>query len=229
VEEQDCYIDSLKAGAESIREHGRAIAWASGMLDHYESDGDWVRGLILAGIANRYLSFGFSILPRVQEITDSRASEKYPIEIIEYSEPWTSSEAGTVEWHYDDGEVAFFPGDIRPAQRLGGCPNLLVRECLWSDPASLEILNEDDIQVLDLMLHRVLAERNRSGQAVWSFQLPDLGAWDYTSGCVDKERVWEGECGASYLQEWLFSVHQTFVLNGGVRWALPSELAWPVF
>ena len=36
--------------------------------------------------------------------------------------------------------------------------------------------------------------------------MPDLGAWDYTSGCEDKERVWKGECGASYLQEWLFSV-----------------------
>ena len=143
------------------------------------------------------------------------------------AKPWKVSSAEVVEYSFEEGEVALFPGDARAGFNLGSCPNLLVRECLMLNRGGGEAFKSEDIEVLNLLLRRRLAERDLDGGAAWSFHLPDIGVWNYVEGCSRNDRVWEGECDAQILQDWLFDVHQIFALNGAVKWAHPSELPWP--
>ena len=223
----DCYANFLLENATVVASYGAGVHWVSGMASHYESGADWVDGLIRAGFSNRFLFFGLSVLSQVAHESDSRSKEVFPMEGTDKAKPWKVSSAEVVEYSFEEGEVALFPGDARAGFNLGSCPNLLVRECLMLNRGGGEAFKSEDIEVLNLLLRRRLAERDLDGGAAWSFHLPDIGVWNYVEGCSRNDRVWEGECDAQILQDWLFDVHQLFALNGAVKWAHPSELPWP--
>ena len=89
-------------------------------------------------------------------------------------------------------------------------------------------LDEVDIAVLDLLLHRAITESVTSTVRTWSFHLPDIGTYDYTQGCTQDDRVWSGEdCAGARLQEWLIDVDRRLVQGGLVRWPTPGALAQP--
>gem|GEM_PF-2132287 len=223
----DCYADFLVSNAGVIAGYGVGIGWASGMASHYESGADWVQGLIDSGVSDRFLSFGLSVLASVPHDADPRSKEVFPIEATDQSRPWTVSSAAHTEFHFPDGEVALYPGDHRASFNLGSCQSLLVRECGKLGQGGGQKIDSEDIEVLDLLLHRALAERDMESGGAWSFHLPDIGVWDYTEECEENNRYWTGGCGAGLLQDWLFDLHARFVLNGALKWSRPSELPWP--
>lgn len=227
AQDLSCYTNFLTENTSVVSSYGKPVSWASGLARHYEDGADWVQGLIGTGQIDRFLSFGFSVLSDVPHSTDLRSKEAYPLEVHDRSRPWTVSSSKHSGFHDDEGELALFPGDSRAAFNLGSCANLLVWECGVLSEGGGEVLDEEDLEVLNLLVHRTLAERDRDDASTWSFHLPDIGVWDYSDGCVSEERVWTGECGASLLQEWLFDLHTRFALNGVLQWSRPSELAWP--
>jgi hypothetical protein len=222
-----CYTNFLTANTLVVASYGKPVSWASGLARHYEDGADWVQGLIGSGLIDRFLSFGFSVLADVPHSTDVRSKEAYPLEVHDRSRPWTVSSSKYSEFHDEEGQLALFPGDSRAAFNLGSCANLLVRECGILSEGGGEVLDEEDIEVLDLLVHRAMAERDREEVSTWSFHLPDIGVWDYSEGCVSENRVWTGDCGAARLQDWFFDLHTQFALNGVLQWSRPSELAWP--
>lgn len=223
----DCYANFLVENAQVIASYGAGVNWVSGMASHYELGVNWVEGLIRSELSDRFLFFGLSVLAEVPHETDSRSKEVFPMEGTDKAEPWKVSSAEVVEYSFEDGLIALYPGDARAAFNLGGCPNLLVRECLLLNEGGGGEFYQEDIEVLSLLLRRRLAEREVDGGAAWTFHLPDVGVWDYTEDCVREAGVWTGDCDARLLQEWFFDVHQKFVLNGAVKWSRPSELPWP--
>jgi hypothetical protein len=223
----DCYANFLVENAQVIESYGAGVNWVSGMASHYELGADWVAGLIRSGLSDRFLFFGLSVLAEVAHETDSRSKEVFPMEGTDKAKPWKVSSAEVVEYSFDEGLIALYPGDARAAFNLAGCPNLLVRECLLLNEGGGGEFYSTDIEVLSLLMRRRLAERDLEGGSAWSFHLPDIGVWQYTEGCVREDRTWTGDCDASLLQDWFFQVHQTFVLNGAAKWSRPSELPWP--
>ena len=91
------------------------------------------------------------------------------------------------------------------------------------------MLEDDDIEVAGLLLHRAAANRPDSGGSTWYVHLPAIEEFDYTDACVrSDERLWSGEeCQAARLQGWLIDVQARFETAGIVRWGSPSTVAWP--
>jgi len=227
AEDLDCYANFLAESAGVVASYGASVSWASGLARHYDEGADWVKGLVQSGGIDRYLSFGFSVLADVPHSTDPRSKEAFPLEVRERSRPWTIASADRSEFHEKGGALALFPGDSRAAFNLGSCANLLVWECGVLNQGGNQVIDEEDIEVLDLLVHRAMAERDREEPSTWSFHLPDIGVWEYAEGCTNEGRVWSGDCGAARLQSWLFDLHAQFALNGMIQWSRPSELAWP--
>ena len=177
---------------------------------------------------DRFLFFGMSVLPEVPHHGDPRAKEAFPLDAETRPAAWRASSAFDT-WPGDpDGELALYPGDSVAAFTQGGCPSVFIQECRLVSGGGGQRLEAEDIEVLQLQLHRSMAAR-RDGQVnAWSFHLPDLGAFDFTVGCTEQDRIWSGEdCQAQVLQEWMFDLHQRYILNGVARWTTPSMLGTP--
>jgi hypothetical protein len=225
--DMDCYANFLAESAAVVSSYGAGLSWASGLARHFDEGGDWVQGLIQSGSIDRYLSFGFSVLSDVSHSTDPRSKEAFPLEVRERTRPWTVSSSERSHVHDENGALALYPGDSRAAFNLGSCANLLVWECGLLFQGGSQTVDAEDIEVLDLLVHRSMAERDREDPSSWSFHLPDIGVWEYAEGCTREDRVWTGDCGAARLQSWMFDLHTQFTLNGVLQWSRPSELAWP--
>jgi hypothetical protein len=228
AEDSTCYANFLSANAAIVNSYGGGLAWASGMASHTEDGADWVQGLVDSGVADRFLFFGLSVLAQVKHETDPRSKEAFPLEAGDRTRPWTISSAAKSGVHAPGGELALYPGNNRAAFNLGSCPNLLVRECGSLSQGGGEVVDLEDIEVLDLLVHRALAERDRDLPSAWSFHLPDIGLYDYTEGCEVDEHRWVGEdCEAGRLQTWLLDVHQRFATTGRISWAAPGAVPLP--
>ena len=214
-EPQDCFdtacvADFLLEEATAIQELAEPT-WVSGLAPIDDLGLSWSEAVASTELPDRYVFFGMSVLPGIGHHTDPRSKDPWPQRVAEIAAPW------------DQDGVTLFAGDNIPAFSQGGCANLFLRECQLLGRGGGQLLEDDDMLVLDLLLHRAMA----SGQGTWSFHLPDLGAWDYTEGCTVDGRAWSGDCPGARLQAWTFDVHARFVLDGHAEWALPSEFETP--
>ncbi len=203
-----------------------APTWVAGAAG-WESGGDWVQALIATGF-DRHAFVGMSALPDVA-MTDPRAKDALPWAGEAAATPWrVSAEANTQR---DDvaGKLLLIPGTTLAIFNLSGCPGALQAECRFLSLGGGETLEDDDIAVADLLLHRAAANRADSGGSTWYVHLPAIEEFAYTEGCVrSDERLWSGEaCQAARLQSWLIDVHARLETAGIVRWGQPSAVAWP--
>jgi hypothetical protein len=177
-------------------------------------------------VPQRYLFFGLSILPEVGA-EDPRAKDAWPVDVDELSGAWRASTATDPRPGGRESGLPMYPGNNIPAFNLGHCAGLFLMECHRLRAGGGAFLKPEDMAVLDLSLRRALAGRG-DGPSTWYFHLPDLGVYDYSSGCEHEDGRWTGEgCQASLLQAWLEDVDARFVANGLARWALPSGFGEP--
>jgi len=210
-----CTVDFLAEMGAELAWYGSVPTWTSALAPLSDLGLDWRAAIVESGAPLRYLFFGLSILDEVPHHDDPRAKDAYPLDTSELAAAWS------------EGGVSFYPMNNLPAFNLGGCANQLLLECHQTGQGFGHSLSAEDVAVLDLLLVRSLAVRG-DGPATWSFHLPDLGAYDYTTDCTVADGVWSGEaCQVTLLQDWLTDVHQRYVQNGLARWALPSELPRP--
>ena len=203
-------------------------SWLSGMSTHHELDLDWVRSIEEAGLPSRYLFFGMSILPDIPHHSDLRAKNPWPRDLGDMSRAWSTDTAAAIAERDGRGWLTVYPGDDIPAFNLAGCENLLILECHPLLRGGGVVLDSEDVAILDLLLHRALADTTATTARSWSFHLPDIGTYNYTDGCKDKSRIWSGEsCAAARLQEWLIDVDRRLVNAGVAAWTTPGELNKP--
>lgn len=223
--DDDCLVDWLKADAGYVSALGAAPTWASGLAAKDDMD-DFVSLLQQSGGPDRYLFFGISALPQLNHEADPRSKNAWPIASGERSSAWRIDHAEELTEGAAGGWLSIYPGDNIPLFNLGGCPNLLLRECHQLGLGGSSSIDTTDTTALTLMLHRAMADRE--GVSTFSFHLPDLGVYDYTAGCTENARVWSGEaCQAAVLQEWVLDVWQRHVLGGTLRMSAPAGIAQP--
>ena len=224
-DETDCLTDWLAADADYVRALGTTPTWSSGLAAK-DDLGDFVALLQQSAGPDRYLFFGISALPEFSHEADPRSKNAWPIETGRRSPAWRIDHADELMDGAAGGWLSVYPGDNIPLFNLGGCPNLQLRECHQLGLGGSSSIDTDDTLVLDLLLHRALADR--SGPSTFSFHLPDLGVYDYIAGCEVSERIWSGaDCQAAVLQQWALSVYERHVLSGLVRLSPPSSLERP--
>jgi len=225
--DEDCYLGFLTEEVATLALHGINSTWASGIAPHYDEGYDWVAGLAQAEFTSRFLFFGMSVLPEISG-DDPRSKDPYPWEGGAAPRAWLVASAAAISEPVQEGTMALYPGNNRPAFQVGACPNLAVKECNQLGQGGGASFDEQDMLVLDLLLRRAIAQRSDSGPDSWTYHLPAIGVYDYTEGCSASERLWSGEgCEAALLQSWLMQVHQRYVLNDLASWTLPSELPLP--
>ena len=205
-----CVGEFLLEEAASVRELSEP-GWVSGVSPLGDLGHSWSEALGETDLPGRLVFFGMSLLPDIGHHSDPRGKDPWPQALDGIASGWT------------EGGVHVFAGDNVPAFSQGGCSNLFLRECQVLGRGGGQVLDDDDIAVLDLLLHRALA----SGEGTWTFHLPDLGATDYTEGCTVTDRSWSGDCAGARLQAWILDVHARFVLDGGSAWATPSDFDPP--
>lgn len=209
-DDSSCAADFLVSEAEAIRELDEPT-WISGLSPVDELGIAWADAIAESDLPRRFVFFGMSVLPDITHHTDPRSKDPWPQRLDGLTDPWS------------EGEITLFAGDNIPAFSQSGCANLFLRECQLLGRGGGQILDDEDILVLDLLLHRALGAE----QGTWTFHLPDVGAWDYTEECTVDERTWTGDCPGARLQRWLLDVHARFMVDGHAEWALPSEFETP--
>ncbi|MFT5682541.1 MAG: hypothetical protein ACI8RZ_003459 [Myxococcota bacterium] len=221
----DCLAEWMAGEAAKIAALGVEPTWASGLGAKDDLD-DFTDLLRQSGGPDRYLFFGISALPEISHDADPRAKNSWPIETGQRSSAWRIDHADELVEGVAGGWLTVYPGDNIPLFNLGGCANLLLRECHQLGQGGSGDIEADDTTALTLMLHRALADRD--GPSTFSFHLPDLGVYDYTADCTVTDRVWSGEeCQGAVLQDWAMDVWQRHVLNGTARMSIPAELDRP--
>jgi hypothetical protein len=229
----DCYLAGLGEDLGYVQDLGADDhtpvhpTWATGMDSHYDQGFDWVAALFQLDFTRRFAFFGISVLPEISA-DDPRGKDAFPLDIDDRTTPWRAAGAAAT-WPGDpSGRIAFFPGNSIAAFTLSGCAGLLLNECRQVAAGGGTTLDQGDVAILDLLLHRSLAWRSEDGPSTWYFHLPDIGVYDYTQGCSHDGTTWSGEsCQAAILQSWLDDVARRFVANGLVQWRLPGELDMP--
>ncbi len=216
-----CYSEFFASEAATLHELDLVPAWTSGTAPHGDAGLDWASAAVEAGLPPTFLFGGMSLLPTIDHDGDPRAKDPWPWRRSELSAQRHFRSANSLS-EDQEGPFTFLPGNTIALFSLKGCPNLFLRECQLLLHGGGQYITEEDIQLLNLLLHRALAARGEDG-ATWYFHLPDLGQYDYTDGCTEQERRWSG-CEAALLQDWSFEVHQRYVLNQLVEPSLPSRL-----
>jgi len=222
--DSSCYVDFLQSEVSPIRQLGLPVEWASGLTTHGDLGVDWVSALSDSGVSDLYIGFGLSALEGVRHEDDPRSKEPFSLPVARDSVPWSSSSLDSIEFDDPAGDILFMPGDNRAAFNLGSCENLFIWECYILGLGGHHIFSDEDIDSLDLLLHRAIATRQRDDVSTWHLHLPDIGSWDYTEGCSVSGREWSGDCGAALFQNWLIELHRTLALNGVISWSTPSRV-----
>jgi hypothetical protein len=217
-----CHEDAL---ANDLAAMNRKPLWTSGLSPHDQLDVDWVNSLKVIGAPNLFTFFGMSIRPDVPHDTDLRAKDAWPLSLGNGTETWRTDHSSDIALRNNDGWLHLLPGNNVPAFNLGACPNLFINECHPLNRGGGLNLDNEDTETLRLLLHRALVSADRPGTHTWSFHLPDIGLYDYTSNCTVSNRIWSGDdCSGAHLQAWVFDVQQRFVSKGLIRWSTPSTL-----
>ncbi len=223
--ETDCLVDWLTSEAAQVIALGVEPSWASGLAAKDDLP-DFADLLRQADGPDRYLFFGISSLPDLTHEADPRAKNSWPIQTGQRSPAWRIDHAEELVAGAAGGWLTVYPGDNIPLFNLGGCPNLLLRECHQVGLGGTSTIDAADTLALTLMLHRALADRD--GPSTFTFHLPDLGVYDYTTDCTVTDRVWSGEgCQAAILQQWAFETWQRYALGGLARMSGPADLPRP--
>ena len=213
-----CYADFLASEAALVE-----IAeptWIGGLSANADAGHDWVQGIVDADLPPVVPFLGMSARWDINHFQDPRSKEAWPLTYADWSRPVYASSAMDP---FEGGPVGLFSGDARSLFTLDGCPNLLLRECqVLAQGNGANVVRSGDIIQATLSLHRALAADAEQGS--WTWHLPDIGTWDYVEGCTVTDRVWEGDCQAALLQQWLMDVHARYVLNGLAAWTPPSQL-----
>lgn len=215
--DQACVADFLEAGAQDVAGLGVEPLHWSGMAPMWDDGEDWVAALEGLSVPAVVGFQGMSVLDAVPHGGDPRAKEGWPLGLHDW-QPWSAATAADAG-HDVGGPVRFVPSDSRAAFSYEGCGTLLLRECFVLGRGAGQELSERDLAQLDLSLHRALAMRAEG--SIWSYHLPDLGSWDYATGC---DEDWEGDCDGAALRAWWIDVHARWVQNGAAQWALPSTV-----
>lgn len=202
--------------------------WVSGLAPHHEVGVNWVESLSTIGAPNRFLFFGMSLRPSIPHEGDLRAKDAWPITLGGLGKAWSTDASATIDDRAGRGWLNIYPADNVPAFNLGACANLFINECHPLGKGGGVTIKDEDVQSLDLLLHRSLAGIGAAESHTWSFHLPDIGTYDYTINCTRTDRVWTGEdCQAALLQTWLIDIHQRLVQAGLVAWTGPTALEIP--
>ncbi len=228
IEDPDCHAAFLADQHADVESIGLDAEWFSGLLVHEDRGVDWVASLVSTGLTDTYLHFGLSVLPELDHGADPRAKQPYPPIVSGGATPLVGSTLEDLFESEGGGALRLLPGNAMSAFRLSRCPNLMLWECNTLAGTEAEpVLRLEDIEVLQVLLFRALGAREGPGSA-WTFHLPDLGAWDYTSDCAVTDRRWSGEdCQGARLQDWLLDVDARYVDAGLVSWTRPAEVPWP--
>ena len=223
--DEACIAAALQADMAAVEALGQAPVWASGLAAK-DSLEDWASVLQRAEGPDRYLFFGLSSLPDLNHEADPRSKNSWPLEPGRLSGAWRINHADEFEHGVADGWLTVYPGDNIPLFNLGGCANLLLRECHQLGQGGVQGIDETDLTALSLLLHRALADAD--GPSTFTFHFPDIGLYNYVSGCTVSERRWSGEsCQAARMQDWALDVYQRLVLNGLVEQTAVSALPRP--
>lgn len=206
-------LDELSALVPEPRWVAGAAGWQTG--------GDWVAGLAAVGL-DRHAFVGLSALPEIG-MDDPRAKDALPWPGEEPAAPWRASTEAEVGAGGSDGDVLFIPGSTLALFNLGGCAGALQAECRFLDLGGGNLVDDEDLAVADLLLHRAAAHRGDAGRATWYLHLPAIEEYDYTTDCTSSDRRWSGDaCQAARLQAWLLDVHARLVQAGVVAWGAPT-------
>lgn len=222
AEDVSCIADFLSSEAGEITDLGVPIDFSSGLSTQ---EGDWLEALVQAGLPDRYLFFGASILPSISAEGDPRAKDSWPLDAR--SVTWRADSTSDIEQRETSGAMVLLPGDNLPIFNLSACANLFLRECHMVGAGDGVDVEAEDIAVLTVLTRRAVIEQN--GHAAWSFHLPDIGVYDYTGDCErSDEGIWSGDnCGGARLQNWAYTIHTRYVANGLAQWAGPTDVEAP--
>ena len=200
--------------------------WSSGLGAHTELGIDWVQAIQTINAPDRFAFFGLSVRPDVPHDGDLRAKNSWPSTVTGSSLTWAVDELSDITEKTPEGWLKMLPGDNIPAFNLGGCANLFLNECHPLGRGNGGELNEEDIQSLDILLHRALFSATSNQHNTWNFHLPDIGTYDYTDNCTVQDGTWTGEsCEGARIQTWLNEVHQRFVARSYMIWTTPGGMA----
>lgn len=208
-----CYEDFLRTERGYVLDLGQPATWMTGVAPHEDLGLDWVAGMQSIGGPMQMLFPGMSFLPGVDHDTDPRAKDSWPWRVEELGTARHLGAASDFGEVTSEGEMTVFPGDNIPVYSLSGCPNLFLWECYTTGGGGGKTVTAEDVVQLSLMLHRAIAMRGEG--ASWTFHLPDLGLYDYTEGCTERDRLWSGEdCSAAVLQSWALDRWQRYIPAG---------------
>jgi hypothetical protein len=227
--DQDCHLAALQAERDLFVAQIPEPRWISGLAPLADDGAEWPEHVQRLGLGDLpLLHIGMDLDPAISH-TDPRAKEPYPPEPYRMTAAWrSSSTADLAPPGSEEGFLAIYPGDDWPGFSHGGCPNLFIGECGRLNLGGGATFATEDIQGLDVLVHRAIARRSAEGPATWGFYLPDPGQYDYTAGCQEEDGIFSGEdCQAAALQGWLLGIDERFVRNGLAAWRRPSELERP--
>lgn len=225
--DMDCYGAFMSERVGRLRALGLAPTWIGGGSEHARQGLDPVLGALEVGLS-RHLFFGLGLDPALDP-EGPTWKEPWPARPGDGSEVFFASSVADLPAGASSGLMSFYPGNSVRGFAMGACAGLLVRECSVLSAGS-DHFAESDIAALELLARHAVARRSQA-TTTWSWHLPDLTQFDYTEGCSRDESGWwsadTATCEATLLQELTWDLHQSLVLNGLARWAMPSELPKP--
>ncbi len=222
---ESCYRTFLEGQLAVVEDLGFATPVVSGMSEHAEAGFDWVRLYDLLEAPPRTIFFGINLSDRIP-LADPRGKDPFTLDGLTPSAAWRiASASDDLTKDNPAGTVTLYPGDNIPVFFLGDCPNVSVDECNALNLGGGASVDEHDIEVMDLLVARALAQRRPEGVHTWNFHLPAFELYDYTEDCTESARLWSGEsCEAARFQEFFFTLHQRWALSGEIRWSRVAEL-----
>jgi len=226
----DCLDAHLSSELNTVAALTGAPTWVSGLSTASDAGLEWPASLARIDAPDAYLFFGMSLLAEIDHTSDPRAKDAWPAPIADSSVAWRAGDIAAIDTPDPNASLSLYPGDNIPAFNLSDCHNLFLLECHRAAAGGGVDIDRQDVVILDLLLHRALAAGSSDPDAPrsWTFHLPDLGVYDYTTGCAVDDRTWSGsDCQGARLQTWLLDVHDRWVSSGLARWSLPSELVRP--
>ena len=185
---------------------------------------DWIRGY--REMARADGSFGYDTTVAIQgwayvdevSYVDPRGKEPAPWCPRDRLEPWAL--ADYLHWTADSAfsDLIYLPGLPISTNKLLDWHSSGLYMADFLDNSTAITYSEHDFDVLSRNLRKTLALRGPVGPNVWYFHIHDMALLNL----VDPDGV-EMD-GAQYLRDWIDEVNDTWVADGELIWAFPSDI-----